>query len=168
MSAAATALTIVVVVALVLVRQFRTERLAADRKWWVLPVILGVVAVRNGSLTDPHHTTGSVVLLAVGLLVSAGIGVGWAYTTRLWVDEQGDAWTKGTAATVGTWLAGIATRAGILGIGLAVGIHLGSSSLMLGFAVSLLVRSGLLMLRADRERSAYVGPVAQPVWEDHR
>ncbi|WP_306318094.1 MULTISPECIES: DUF1453 domain-containing protein [unclassified Streptomyces] len=168
MSGFPTVLVIVAVVALVLVRQFRTERLAGDRKWWLLPAILAVLAVRDGAVTDPHHVTGSVVLLAVQLVVSAGIGVGWAFTTRVWTDERGDAWTKGTVATAGAWLGGVAARACVVGIGLAMGIHLGSSSLMLGFAVSLLVRSGLLMLRADRERSAYVGPIAQPAWEDRR
>ncbi|MFJ9085677.1 DUF1453 domain-containing protein [Streptomyces sp. NPDC102384] len=161
-------LVIVAVVALVLVRQFKTERLSGDRKWWLLPAVLAVLAVKDGAVTDPHHVTGSVFLLAVEVLVSVGIGIGWAFTTRVWTDEQGDVWTKGTVATAGAWLGGVAARASVAGVGLALGIHLGSSSLMLGFAVSLLVRSGLLMLRADRERSAYVGPVAQPAWEDRR
>lgn len=161
-------LTIVVVAVLVLVRQFRTARLATDRKWWLLPAILGFSALHDGSLTDAHHVTGSVVLLVVELLVSLVIGVGWAFTTRIWSDEQGDVWTKGTAATAGTWLGGIAARAAVVGVGLALGIHLGSSALILGFALSLLVRSGVLMWRAGLLRPAYVGPLAQPAWEDHR
>ncbi|MGY0019210.1 DUF1453 domain-containing protein [Streptomyces sp. cg35] len=161
-------LVIVAAVALVLVRQFRTERLSMDRKWWLLPAILGFVALRNGSLADPHHMTGSVVLLAVELLVSIGIGIGWAFTTRVWTDEQGDVWTKGTMATAGTWFGGVAARGALVGIGLLMGVHLGSSALMLGFALSLLIRSGLLMWRAGGLRSAYVGPLAQPAWEDRR
>ncbi|MET8471171.1 DUF1453 domain-containing protein [Streptomyces sp. NPDC006422] len=168
MSGLPTVLVIVAVVALVLVRQFRTERLSGERKWWLLPAILGVLAVKDGAMTDPHHMTGSVVLLAVEVLVSVGIGIGWGFTTRVWTDERGDVWTKGTVATAGAWLGGILARAAVAGTGLAMGIHLGTSSLMLGFAVSLLVRSGLLMLRAERERTAYVGPVAQPAWEDRR
>ncbi|MEV3860067.1 DUF1453 domain-containing protein [Streptomyces sp. NPDC050095] len=168
MSGLSTVLVIVAVVALVLVRQFRTQRLSADRKWWLLPVILGISAVNNGSLVDAHHVSGSVALLVVELLVSVGIGIGWAVTTRVWGDDRGDVWTKGTAATAGIWLGGVVARVGVVGIGLALGIHLGMSTLMLGFALSLLVRSGLLMLRAEGERSAYVGPVGQPVWEDRR
>ncbi|MEV5609611.1 DUF1453 domain-containing protein [Streptomyces sp. NPDC052225] len=168
MSGLTDVLVIVAAVALVLVRQFRTARLSTDRRWWLLPALLAFFAIRDGSLTDPHHLTGSVILLVVELLVSLGIGVGWAFTTRVWRDEQGDVWTKGTAATVGTWIGGIAVRAAVVGIGLALGIHLGSSALMLGFALSLLVRAGTLMWRADGLRSAYVGPVAQPAWEDHR
>ncbi|WP_338701321.1 DUF1453 domain-containing protein [Streptomyces sp. Q6] len=168
MSGLTDVLVIVAVVALVLVRQFKTERLSTDRKWLLLPALLAFFAIRDGSLTDPHHLAGSVILLVAELLVSLGIGIGWAFTTRVWRDEQGDVWTKGTAATVGTWTGGIAIRVSLVGIGLALGIHLGTSALMLGFALSLLVRAGVLMWRADGVRSAYVGPVAQPAWEDRR
>ncbi|MET9495139.1 DUF1453 domain-containing protein [Streptomyces sp. NPDC006552] len=161
-------LVIVAVAALVLVRQFRTERLSTDRRWWLLPGLLGFLALRDGSLTDPHHPTGSVALIVVELLVSLGLGVGWAFTTHVWSDERGGVWTKGTVATAGTWLGGIAARAAVISVGLALGIHLGGSALMLGFALSLLVRSGLLMWRAGGLRSAYVGPLAQPAWEDRR
>ncbi|MCX3060567.1 DUF1453 domain-containing protein [Streptomyces beihaiensis] len=167
MSGLTDALVIVAAVALVLARQFRTRRLATDRRWWLLPGILGFLAIRDGSLTDPHHAAGSVALLVVELLLSVGTGTGWAFTTRVWTDERGDVWTKGTAATAGTWAGGVVARAAVVGVGLAMGVHLGSSALMLGFAVSLLVRSGLLMWRAQGERPSYVGAVARPAWEDH-
>ncbi|MZD10381.1 DUF1453 domain-containing protein [Streptomyces sp. SID5785] len=166
MSGPTEVLVIIAVVVLVVVRQFRTERLSMDRKWWLLPAVLGFVGLRQGGLTDPHHATGSVVLLVVELLVSIGIGIGWAQTTRLWSDDAGDVWTKGTVATVGTWAGGIAARAGLAGVGLAMGIHLGTSALMLGFAVSLLVRSGMLMWRAGALDPSYAGGVRQPAWED--
>ncbi|WP_353945182.1 DUF1453 domain-containing protein [Streptomyces sp. HUAS MG91] len=165
MSGPTEVLVIVAVVALVLVRQFRTERLARDRKWWLLPLILGFVAVRNGSLTDPRHTGASAVLLALEVVVSIGVGIGWAFTTRIWSDERGDLWTRGTVATAGTWIGGIAARAAVVGIGLVMGVHLGSSSFLLGIALSLLARSGVLMWRAGHERMAYAGAVPQPVGE---
>ncbi|NEB80254.1 DUF1453 domain-containing protein [Streptomyces sp. SID14478] len=168
MSGLSTVMVIVAVVALVLVRQFRTQRLSSDRRWWLLPAILGFLAIKDGALLDAHHVAGSVALVVVELLVSVGIGIGWAVTTRVWSDERGDVWVKGTAATAGTWIGGMVARVGVVGLGLAWGIHLGTSTLMLGFAVSLLVRSGLLMLRAGSERSTYVGPAVQPVWEDMR
>jgi hypothetical protein len=168
MSGLTEVLVIIAAVALVLVRQFRTERLATGRKWWLLPAILGFVALRDGGLTDPHHMTGSVALLAVEMLVSVGTGIGWAFTTRLWADERGDVWTKGTAATAGAWAGGIAARVAVAGVGLAMGVHLGSSAFMLGFAVSLLARTGILMWRAGGLESAYVGAVPQPAWEDRR
>lgn len=55
-----------------------------------LPTVLVLVAVKDGAVTDPHHVTGSVVLLAVEVLVSVGIGIGWTFTTRVWTDERGD------------------------------------------------------------------------------
>ncbi|QNS03680.1 DUF1453 domain-containing protein [Streptomyces xanthii] len=168
MSGPTEVLVIVAVVALVVVRQFRTERLSMDRKWWLLPVALGFFALRDGKVADPHHMTGSVILLVVELLVSVGIGIGWAFTTRLWADEHGDVWTKGTVATAGAWAGGVAARVAVAGIGLAMGVHLGSDAFMLGFAVSLLARSGVLMWRAGALESAYVGAVPQPAWEDRR
>ncbi|WP_018535958.1 MULTISPECIES: hypothetical protein [unclassified Streptomyces] len=168
MSGPTEVLVIVAVVVLVLVRQFRTERLSMDRKWWLLPLILGFVAVKDGSLADPQHMAESGVLLGIELLVSLGTGIGWAFTTRIWADEYGDVWTKGTVATAGAWAGGIAARAAVVGVGLAMGVHLGSSSLMLGIALSLLARSGVLMWRAGHEQAAYVGAVPQPAWEDRR
>jgi hypothetical protein len=46
------------------------------------------------------------------------------------------------------WGAGIALRAGLFGVGAALGIHQDSSALVLALAVTLLVRSGILVRRA--------------------
>ncbi|MFJ4714168.1 DUF1453 domain-containing protein [Streptomyces sp. NPDC088785] len=168
MSGPTEVLVIITVVALVVVRQFRTERLATDRKWWLLPAILGCVAITDDSLMDPRHTAMSAVLLAVELVVSLGIGIGWAFTTRIWADEHGDVWTRGTMATAGAWVGGIAARGAVIGIGLAMGVHLGSSSFMLGLALSLLARGGVLLWRAGQERTAHVVAAPQQVWEARR
>ncbi|MPY34195.1 DUF1453 family protein [Streptomyces adustus] len=154
MSGLVNALVIVAAVVWVVVRQFRARQVDADRRWWLLPVILAVVALREPDMLDVHHRTTSVLLLGVELLIGLAVGAGWAWTTRIWAEPDGAVWSKGTKAGVAVWIVGIGLRAGLLGLGLALGVHQGSSALMLGLAATLLVRSGILVLRARTVASA--------------
>jgi hypothetical protein len=142
MSGLVNALVIVAVVAVVIVRQFRARRIDTDRRWWLLPVILAVVALREPGILDAHHHTESALLLGVELLIGLATGAGWAWTTRLWVEEDGSVWSKSTKASGGVWIVGIALRVGLIALGAVVGVHQDSSALMLGLAATLLVRSG--------------------------
>ncbi|GAA3875286.1 hypothetical protein GCM10023084_30360 [Streptomyces lacrimifluminis] len=85
----ADALLIVAVVILVVVRQFRTRRMDADRRWWAVPAILTVVALREPGPVDIHHREESIILLAVELLIGLVTGAGWAWTTRVWAEADG-------------------------------------------------------------------------------
>ncbi|MCX4814385.1 MULTISPECIES: CcdC protein domain-containing protein [unclassified Streptomyces] len=149
MSGLVNALVIVAVVAVVIVRQFRARQIGTDRRWWLLPVILGVVALREPGLLDAHHHTASALLLGVELVIGLVTGAGWAWTTRLWVESDGSVWSKSTKASGGVWVVGIALRVGLMALGAAVGVHQDSSALMLGLAATLLVRSGVLTWRAQ-------------------
>lgn len=149
MSGLVNALVIVAVVAVVIVRQFRARQIGTDRRWWLLPVILGVVALRRPGLLDAHHHTASALLLGVELVIGLVTGAGWAWTTRLWVESDGSVWSKSTKASGGVWVVGIALRVGLMALGAAVGVHQDSSALMLGLAATLLVRSGVLTWRAQ-------------------
>ncbi|MBJ7003876.1 DUF1453 family protein [Streptomyces griseofuscus] len=145
----ANALVIVAVVTLVLVRQFRARPIDTDRRWWLLPLILGVIALREPGILDAHHRVGSAALLAVELLIGLAMGAGWAWTTHVWTEPDGAVWSKGTKASAAVWVAGIALRMGLFAIGAALGLHQHSSALLLGFAASLLVRAGILTWRAS-------------------
>ncbi|WP_043677959.1 DUF1453 family protein [Streptomyces xylophagus] len=149
MSGLVNALVIVAVVAVVIGRQFRARRIDTDRRWWVLPAVLAVVALREPGILDAHHHTESAVLLGVELVIGLATGAGWAWTTRLWVEEDGAVWSKSTKASGGVWIVGIALRVGLFALGAAVGVHQDSSALMLGLAATLLVRSGILVWRAQ-------------------
>lgn len=149
MSGLVNALVIVAVVAVVIVRQFRARQIGTDRRWWLLPVILGVVALREPGLLDAHHHTTSAILLGVELVIGLATGAGWAWTTRLWAESDGSVWSKSTKASGGVWVVGIALRVGLMALGAAVGVHQDSSALMLGLAATLLVRSGVLTWRAQ-------------------
>lgn len=172
MSALVNVLVIIAAVALIAARQLRPQRITADgRRWLVLPVILVVLALREPGLLDQHHRSLSVLLLGAELLVGLVMGVGWARTSRLWTDQDGTLWSRGTKATIAVWIGGIALRAGLMGIGALAGVHQGTGALLLALAASVLVRRGMLVMRARTARppygdgSAAAGAAAAP-WKD--
>ncbi|MEU2729396.1 DUF1453 domain-containing protein [Streptomyces griseoviridis] len=149
MSGLVNALVIAAVVVLVIVRQFRAQPIGTGRRWWLLPVILGFVALREPGLVDSHHPTTSVTLLVVELLVGLAIGAGWAWTTRIWTEPDGTVWSKSTKTSVAVWTVGIAVRVGLYALGSALGVHQHSSALLVALAATLLVRSGILYWRSQ-------------------
>ncbi|MEU6257386.1 DUF1453 domain-containing protein [Streptomyces sp. NPDC047043] len=172
MSGLVNALMIAGVVALVIVRQFRAQRIGSDRRWWLVPVILGVVALRKPGIVDTHHRTESIVLLGAELLIGLAMGAGWAWTTRIWAEPDGTVWSKSTKASVTVWIVGIALRVGLFALGAAIGVHQDSSALLVALAATLLVRSGILVWRGQSLDSvsahgpAYGDGVARPAWKE--
>lgn len=174
MSGLIDALVIVVVAALVIARQFRTSPLDADRRWWLLPGILAVMALRGPHLLDPRHATASALILGAELLVALVTGAGWAWTTRIWVEPDGAVWSKSTGASVAVWLVGIGLRVGLFALGALLGIRQDSSALLLALAGTLLVRSALLVWRVGsvhrtpvHDGTAYYGEqVARSAWKE--
>lgn len=178
MSGLVSVLVIVAVIAVVVVRQCSAQRISGDRRWWVLPGVLLVMALREPGLVDPHHEALSVVVLGAELAVGLVTGAGWAWTSRLWRAEDGTLWSKGTRATVWVWTGGLVLRAALYGLGAAMGIHQGGPALMMALAVTLLVRSGLLALRAagmartdgapaeSAGRRPAEGALLRPTWKD--
>ena len=158
--------------AVVIARPFRARAIDTDRRWWLLPVILGVVALREPGILDGHHRTESAELLAVELLIGLATGAGWAWTTRMWTATDGVVWTRSTKASIAVWGVGIALRVGVFGVGAAIGVHQDSAALMLGLAATLLVRGGMLTWRArsldetGRPAPAY-GDDGRPAWKEH-
>jgi hypothetical protein len=148
MSGLVDVLVIVVVAALVIVRQLRASRIDSGRRWWLLPVILAVVALREPGLVDAQHHTASIVLLTAELLTGLAIGAGWAWTTRIWVEPDGAVWSKSTKVSGAVWAVGIGLRVGLFALGSMLGVHQDSSALLLALAATLLVRSGILVRRA--------------------
>lgn len=149
MSGFVNALMIAAVVVLVVVRQFRAQRMGAGRRWWLGPLILAVVAVREPGILDAHHRVASVVLLGAELLIGLATGAGWAWTTRIWTQPDGSVWSKSTRASVTVWIMGVALRVGLYALGAAVGVHQDNAALLLALAATLLVRSGILAWRAQ-------------------
>ncbi|WP_030618677.1 hypothetical protein [Streptomyces sclerotialus] len=158
MGGAPAILVIAAVAALVVVRQFGARKVAADRRsWWVLPAVLGYVALSRsgGSVLDPAHPAGSAVLLGAGIAAGLATGAGVAWTTRLWTDQDGVVWSKGRAVTAVVWVVGVAVRLGLVGIGALLGVHLNGQAITLTVAALLLARSGALAWRAGAFTPAY-------------
>ncbi|MEV0372343.1 DUF1453 domain-containing protein [Streptomyces sp. NPDC050636] len=161
MSALLNILVIVIVVAMVFIRQFQARRVTADsKKWWLIPAVLTIMALREPGLLDPAHHASSALLLAGELVIALASGAAWAWTSRMWTDDEGAVWTKGGWATAGVWLGGIAVRLGLVGIAAALGIHQSSLATMLAVAAMLLTRTGVTMWRAQSLRPTYRVPVA--------
>jgi hypothetical protein len=139
---------IVAVIALVLVRQMRPRRVASGGRWWLLPAVLVLTSVRQHGLFDPHHESLSVALLVGDLVVGIGMGTVWAFTTRIWVDESGVVWCKGTKATLAAWVGGVLLRIGLAAVGAELGVHESNGSTMLALAATLLIRTGLVLWKA--------------------
>ncbi|MEU9046742.1 MULTISPECIES: DUF1453 domain-containing protein [unclassified Kitasatospora] len=148
MSALANLLVIAVVMVAVVQRQMRVQRLDTERRFWLLPLILGVVALRDPQIIDHQHTGLSIALLAAGLVTVLAMGSLWGWTVRLWRDADGTVLAKGTKATMAAWGGMIAVRVVLYGIGSALHVHQSGSALMLGMAVMLLVRSLVVNWRA--------------------
>ncbi|WP_316527290.1 CcdC protein domain-containing protein [Kitasatospora brasiliensis] len=141
-------LVIAAAVVLVVQRQMRAQRLDTERRFWLLPLILGALALRDPQIIDHQHTALSAVLLVAGLVAVLAMGSVWGWTVRLWRAADGSVMAKGTKATVAAWIGMIAIRIGLYGIGEALHVHQSGSSLMLGMAVLLLVRSLVVNWRA--------------------
>ncbi|MFC8674998.1 DUF1453 domain-containing protein [Streptomyces griseorubiginosus] len=154
MSGLVDALLIVVAVIVVIARQFRASRIDTGRRWWLLPVILAVVALREAGLVDPRHHTASLTLLVAELLTGLAIGAGWAWTSRIWTEQDGTVWSRSTKASGAVWCVGIGLRVGLFALGAAIGVHQDSSALLLALAATLLVRSAILVWRAQSLRPA--------------
>ncbi|MEU4204287.1 DUF1453 domain-containing protein [Streptomyces sp. NPDC045456] len=149
-------LVIVAVIALVVVRQFKPQRLTSEgRSWWLLPAVLGFLAVREPGLIDSAHPTGSAALLAVGVVLGLLTGAAWAWTTRIWTDADGQVWSAGRVVTAVAWVLGAGLRFGLYGVAVLVGVHLGTQATMLSVAATLLARTGTLMWRAQQLRPTY-------------
>ncbi|GGT47423.1 DUF1453 domain-containing protein [Streptomyces atratus] len=170
MSGLVNVLVIVAVIAVVVVRQCSSRRISDDKRWWILPGILLVMSLREPGLVDPRHEALSVAVLGAELAVGLVTGAGWGRTSRLWREADGSLWSKGTKATVFVWTGGLALRAALYGAAALMGIHQGSAALLSALAVTLAVRSGVLMWRAGQMRPAYGGSAdvmsSQPAWKD--
>ncbi|MFI0742073.1 DUF1453 domain-containing protein [Streptomyces sp. NPDC021100] len=156
MSAVIDAGVIVAVVALVVVRQFKPQKVVSgERRWWIVPAVLVVVAAREPGMVDAGHRVASVGLLVAGVAAGLATGAAWAWTTRIWTDESGAVWARGTKAAVAIWAGGLVLRLGLSGIGALIGVHQGTAATLVTLAAMLLARTGIVVLRAQRSLPAY-------------
>ncbi|MEU9134046.1 CcdC protein domain-containing protein [Kitasatospora sp. NPDC048540] len=155
MSGLVNVLVVLAVIALVVTRQLRARKVDTDRRLWVLPVVLAVLAVRDPQLVDPAHRAAAAGLLAASVATVLAMGCVWGWTVRLWREADGSVWAKGTKATVAAWVGMIVLRLGWYGLGVALHVHQSSSALLLSLAGLLLVRGLVVNRRVQRLEHRY-------------
>ena len=156
MSSPANVIVIIAVVGYVIARQFQARRFSGNaRKMLILPAVLAVMALDSHNLLDAHHRTVSAALLVVGVVLEVGMGTVWGFTTRIWRDQNGDIWAKGTKATAFAWIGMLLIRVALIALGSALGVALNESGILLSLAALLLVRSAVVTWRAREISPAY-------------
>ncbi|MET0188976.1 MAG: hypothetical protein ABW212_08270 [Pseudonocardia sediminis] len=153
-----TALVTVAIVGLVLYKQFSGRFVAAGNREVVLPFVVIGIGVVTVASAHPAVTGLGVALLAVELVLAAGLGVVRGYAFRL---ESRDGWLyrRGSAALLGAWLLTIAVRVGASFLGDAAGAGaLLATTTAIVFGASLAVQSYVL-----RRRVAADGRPVRPV-----
>lgn len=148
-------LLIAAVIVFVVYRQMTTQRVGG--KAVIIPgllVVYGLYEAYFGThptgLLDPHHLVVSVALIAVSLVLSAGLGVWRGVTVHAWRDQAGVLWRKGTAMTIVAWVVSIGSRVlvGVLG-GYLFHAAETSASIMIAAGVSIAVQNLVISGRAQ-------------------
>jgi hypothetical protein len=146
MHEALNALIIAAVVVLVISRRFRPRRLD-ERKLLVIPIVVGIIGVAQGSTVDAHHVALSTGLLAAEVVAALFLGAGLGATMRVWREPDGSQWSKGTWATLGVFVASVAVRGGLYAAGYAAGVRPGSGTLLISVAAWLLAQNAVTAWR---------------------
>ena len=116
-----------------------------------LPLVLSAIGLLSLVQGHPAVTALGVALVAVELLVTAGLGIARGAAVRLEVRE-GWLYQRGGAPVLVLWLLTIAVRAGMAVLAGALGAGpLVSATLTLSFGVSLLVQAAVLARRVEAD-----------------
>jgi hypothetical protein len=142
-------LIVLAVVGLVIVRRFSRRRVD-ERRMLVIPVVVAIVGVAQGHLVDPHHAAVSAGLLTAEVVAALLLGLGLGSTMHVWRDADGQLWSRGGWATFGVFLASVAVRGGLYGLGYAAGVRPGSGTALVSVAAWLLAQN-LTIGRRSRE-----------------
>jgi uncharacterized membrane protein YsdA (DUF1294 family) len=140
-------LIVLAVVVLVITRRF-TRRRVDERRLLVLPLVLGGIGIAQGGAIDTHHFALSTGLLAAEVVAALLLGLGLGATMHLWRKADGSLWSRGTWSTFGVFLASIAVRAGLFGVGYAAGVKPGSGAVLISVAAWLLAQNALISWRS--------------------
>ncbi|WP_406313844.1 hypothetical protein OHA77_36865 [Streptosporangium sp. NBC_01639] len=137
----------VVLTAYVLYRQMKT-RVATGYGLRLLALFMIAIGLLSGGLVDPRHLALSLALLAVEVACAVAFGFLRASTVRIWRDEAGVLWSKGTGRTLLGWLASLLTRVALLGAGYALGLVSVPTALLVFMGLTVGVQSFSVARRA--------------------
>ncbi|WP_223623772.1 hypothetical protein [Microbacterium sp. EST19A] len=112
---------------------------------------VGLVSLGVSGWVLPGDSGGWVVL-AIGIALSAVVGVARGLLTRVWTDENGDVLRQGTWLTVSLFIAMIITKIAITVFAQLSGIQTGSSfaQILLVVAIMIAVQAEIVHRRGQR------------------
>ncbi len=140
----------------ILTKQMSPQQVKNSPKGALIVTVIGLVSAAQ--FVDHHHL--SVVALAT-MVFSALLGVAFAaargFSVRIWRDEQGTLWSRGTVATLVLWIVGLAAH---VGLDMVAGHGAGSATIVLYIGTMLLAQ---LLVVQWRARALTGTPAKQPV-----
>jgi hypothetical protein len=145
-------LTIVAVVGIVvyvIARQLIGEPLRGKRLL-ILPAVLAIVGIADMAGNHGRHPTATdIVLIVVGTAIAAIVGVKQGLSMRLEA-RRGHLWGQMPVRGLWLWVALVATRGMLDGLGYAVGAHVatGSAAILLALGVNRLAQAVVVVPRA--------------------
>ncbi|MFF0383477.1 hypothetical protein [Streptomyces sp. NPDC004286] len=137
---------IVVIVTVVIVRQFTVRAVTRRMYFWV-----GVLIIRGCIPPGPAELKpGSIVLLVLSLLASIAFGLWRGAVFPMWKESDGRVLRKGDRRILLLWLATVAVRLVFGTIGaVAFDESFNANALWLGMGVTLAVQHVIMMRRRD-------------------
>lgn len=125
--------------------------LLSRRSLTILPLILLAVGAASVSPVLGTATPAEIGLLAVEVIVLAGLGVLRSTTTTL-SEHAGTTFQKGSAVTIGLWVLTIAVRIGLAALAGVLGVAgpLTSASIALTIGLSIAVQNATTYYRITR------------------
>jgi len=139
-------LLIVVIVTIVIIRQFTARTVTKPMYFWV-----GVLIVRGCIPPGPCELkTDSIVLLVLSLLASTAFGVWRGTVFPMWKEPDGRVMRKGDRRILFLWLGTVAVRLVFGAIGtVAFREDFNANALWLGMGVTLAAQHMVMMRRRD-------------------
>jgi hypothetical protein len=169
-SSAVQVVIVIAVIAYVIGRQLRGEPLRGKRVV-LLPVILTGIGLADLGGAHPARAV-DVVLLVLGGLIAAGIGLGQGVLMHLEA-RDGGLWGRMPLVSLWLWLGLIVSR--LLLTGLAHGLHArvaaGGATILLMLGINRLAQAGVIVLRSmatgipfspEQDGSLFLGRLTGP------
>jgi hypothetical protein len=144
-----TIVAVVGIVAYVIGRQLIGEPLRGKRLL-ILPAVLAVVGIADMAGNHGRHPTATdIVLIVIGTAIAAVVGVRQGLSMRLEA-RRGHLWGQMPVRGLWLWVALVATRGMLDGLGYAVGAHVatGSAAILLALGVNRLAQAVVVVPRA--------------------
>ena len=144
------------VLALLIYRQLSARQVnAAALRLFVILMIIGVL--QTYQFMSKNHAHPLIIAAIAGSVVLAAI-FGWlrASTVRVWLEDDGQAWSQGSWLTAVLWIVSLAAHLGydILVAHGPAARGLGTATIVLYLAVSLGFQRVLVLQRAHRLQAA--------------